>query len=125
MNKKLKSFLSDDAFFMALLLILVGTISFGLGRQSAERGGDVNSGGQTAGIVFTELGVIAPLQQASTPSSDELNTIKVVASKSGTKYHLLDCSGAKSIKTENKIFFDSIAFAKAAGYTPAANCDGL
>ena len=50
---------------------------------------------------------------------------EVVASKSGTKYHLPTCSGAKSIKPENLITFATIAEAKAAGYTPAANCKGL
>ena len=49
----------------------------------------------------------------------------LVASKSGTKYHLLDCPGAKTIAEKNKIYFKSIVEAIAAGYTPAANCKGL
>ncbi len=49
----------------------------------------------------------------------------LVASKSGTKYHLLDCPGAKTIAEKNKIYFKSIAEAVAAGYTPAANCKAL
>jgi methylphosphotriester-DNA--protein-cysteine methyltransferase len=48
-----------------------------------------------------------------------------VASKNGTKYHYPWCSGAKRIKDENKVWFDTVEQARAAGYTPAANCPGL
>jgi hypothetical protein len=50
---------------------------------------------------------------------------KYVASKSGTKYYLPTCSGAKRIKEENKVWFATVADATAAGLTPAANCPGL
>ncbi|HLP44011.1 MAG TPA: hypothetical protein VK145_01915 [Candidatus Nanoarchaeia archaeon] len=49
----------------------------------------------------------------------------VIASKTGTKYHLPECPGAKTIAEKNKITFDSIAAAERAGYAPAANCPGL
>ena len=52
-------------------------------------------------------------------------TGKVVGSKNGSKYHLPECSGAKRIKEENKIWFASVEEAKQAGYTAAANCPGL
>jgi hypothetical protein len=50
---------------------------------------------------------------------------QLVGSKNGTKYHLVTYPGAKQIKEENKVYFDSIESARAAGYTPAANCKGL
>lgn len=50
---------------------------------------------------------------------------QLVGSKTGTKYHLPECSGAKNISDKNKIFFSSIAEAEKQGYTPAANCPGL
>lgn len=50
---------------------------------------------------------------------------RVVASKRGTKYHLLSCPGAKTITKSNKIYFDSPTEAEAAGYTRAANCKTL
>jgi methylphosphotriester-DNA--protein-cysteine methyltransferase len=50
---------------------------------------------------------------------------RIVASKTGAKYHLPWCSGAQTMKEENKIWFDSPEEARAAGYTPAANCKGL
>ncbi len=140
MFKKLKSFLADDAIFMALLLILVAIVSFGLGRQSVKVPNTENSSTQSAGVVFTE----SPFKQAKTDpasvdnstestgdksSTRDFNDVKevgkVVASKSGTKYHLLTCPGAKQIKEANKIYFDTVEQAKAAGYSPAANCKGL
>lgn len=48
-----------------------------------------------------------------------------VASKNGTKYHLPSCSGAKRIKEENKIWFNSKQEAVQAGYEPAKNCKGI
>ena len=48
-----------------------------------------------------------------------------VASKNGSAYYLENCAGAKRIKPENKIDFATEAEARAAGYKPAANCQGL
>lgn len=47
---------------------------------------------------------------------------QVVASKSGTKYHLLTCPGAKAILEKNRVYFESPAAAQKAGFTLAANC---
>lgn len=48
-----------------------------------------------------------------------------LASKNGTKFYLPECSGAKRIKEENKIWFYTKEEAMAAGFGPAANCKGL
>ncbi len=48
-----------------------------------------------------------------------------VASKTGTKYHLPTCIGARSIKEENKVWFTTRMDAEQAGYTPAGNCKGM
>ena len=50
---------------------------------------------------------------------------KVVASKSGSRYHYPWCSGAQNIAAANKIIFQDITESRDAGYTPAANCKGL
>lgn len=118
MYEKLKSFLRDDTTYMAILLFLVAIISFGLGRQSVT---DVSTKQQSAGVIFTDV----PVLQNTLPLELDVIQTQVVVSKSGTKYHLLTCSGANRIKDENKIFFASAEFAQAAGYTPAANCPGL
>lgn len=49
----------------------------------------------------------------------------VVASKYGSVYHFPWCSGAERMKTENKIWFESIEKAKEAGLRAAKNCKGL
>lgn len=49
----------------------------------------------------------------------------VVASKTGKKYHLPDCPGAKTISEKNKITFESVKAAEAAGYAPASTCKAL
>lgn len=69
-------------------------------------------------------------ENANTENTDstDSNTAakgKYVASKSGSKYYLPDCSGVKRIKEENKVWFDTVDEAKAEGYEPAKNCKGL
>jgi len=135
MLTKFKSAIADDAIFTALLLILVGVVSFGLGRQSVLKTVQATAYAQPAGVVFTDAPV-APQGKTTAESTSITAEIpktittptvnqRLVASRSGTKYHLLTCSGAKSIKEENKIYFNSEAEAQASGYTPAANCKGL
>ena len=48
-----------------------------------------------------------------------------LASISGAKYYLPDCSGVARIKEENRIWFDTREDAEKAGYEPAANCPGI
>lgn len=116
MVEKLKSFARSEQTFMAVLLCLIGGICFLLGRYSVVaptiQPAAVES---AAGVIFIDTATQTP------PAS----AIQVVASRNGTKYHRLDCSGANTIKEENKVYFDSIELAQAAGYTPAANCPGL
>ncbi len=126
MFEKLKSFLADDTIFQVALLVVVAVSAFGLGRHSIEWGGEVKNQENKAHIE-----VIAPSKTEVAASSPEPQIEQVAAvstvvgSKSGTKYHLSDCPGAKRIKPENLITFESVEAAKAAGYTPAANCPGL
>jgi hypothetical protein len=122
MYEKLKSFLINDTIFMAVLVSLVAVVSFGLGRQSVVGESLVRPAPQApASVIFTDVATTAKNPEISTDSV----TIKVVGSRSGTKYHLPNCPGAAQIKEENKVFFDSAALAEAAGYSPAANCPGL
>lgn len=45
-----------------------------------------------------------------------------VASKNGSKYYPVDCSGAKRIKDANKVWFETPAAAEGAGYALAQGC---
>lgn len=118
MPEKLKSFLTDDTFYMAVLLILVSLASFGLGRESVV---DKEIAADSSGVIFKESSNNFKNLLSDTSSSES----KIVVSKAGTKYHLLNCPGASQIKNENKIYFGSIEQAEAAGYKPAANCADL
>lgn len=129
MYKKLKSLLADDLVFTSLLLCCVAIVAFLLGRASVHE--IVKTEPRTGPTVRqTALAPTAVLQSSSTTAtsaatpqpSDSSETGPIVASKSGTKYHLTTCPGAKQIKTENKIYFATVAAAEASGYAPASNC---
>lgn len=113
--------------FLSLVIILVATLSFGVGRLTSggERGGikleleeklttdnqlPTASRSQTANII-----------NAVTPPSG-LTAGSVVGSSKGTKYHYVHCPGAKQISEANKITFASPQHAEASGYTLAGNC---
>ena len=107
--------------FLSLVIILVALLSFGIGRLSTtgER--------EPVRIEYNpEISNQASVIKASTIIENSKlkieNSASVVASKNGSKYHYLHCSGAKQIKEENKITFDSPEAAEASGYTLASNC---
>jgi hypothetical protein len=93
--------------FVALLFLTTGLICFGLGRISVL---EIDS----AGVSFQPQAEAALVVPAT-----------VIASKTGTKYHLPWCSGAISIKEGNKLVFENAAAARKAGYAPASNCKGI
>ena len=117
MKEKLKSFLYDDAVFYTTLLLLVAIASFGLGRQSVA---PVLTGSTRTVANSTEVQPLVP--NIDSVVSESADSSVVIASKSGSRYHLPTCPGAKQIKESNVIEFQSIQAAEAAGYTPAANC---
>jgi hypothetical protein len=110
-------------FFLTILIILVATLSFGIGRlTSLEKGEGIK-------IEYDpELAEFAPKRgEDTTQTASVIKSLKptgegIVASKNGSKYHYLHCSGAKQIKEENKITFNSAKDAEASGYTLATNC---
>lgn len=129
MIDKIKRLLRDDSIFYGLLILLVGTISFGLGKWSA---GDVISQDEPASIIFSEkarFNIIDDIERTDTEKvqsgGEEKMVGAYVASKNGSKYHLPWCPGVKQMKEENKVWFASKEEAEAAGYTPAANCKGI
>jgi hypothetical protein len=129
-SRKFKDLFLDSELFLAVLILLVAVVSFGLGRMSivAE---SLNSDGQTAKVRLTTA--LTPNQQTtpSSPSAPAEESVDVsangnyVASKNGARYHLPWCPGAQQMNEENKIWFDTKEEAEIAGYTPAANCKGL
>jgi len=105
---------------LAILIALLGILSFGLGRLSAQTH-------KQATILSCEN--LEPLTFASTNETVSSQTSTpggtIVASKNGAAYHFPWCSGAKRINEENKVWFKTKEEAEAAGYRAAANCKGL
>ena len=107
------------------IIVLSASGAFALGRLSALESGSVSVEQEAAvhdAIASQEKVISSPVD---TKNSQEVTGGQVVASKTGSKYHFPWCAGARSIKESNKIYFASIEAARAAGYTPAANCKGL
>ena len=118
-----KRHLADDATFYTLLILLVAITSFGLGRWSSVEPTAVS---QPAAVATESRRSLEVTRETSVVNSnDSTSEPQLVASKNGSKYHYLWCPGAQQMNDENKIFFDSVAEAEAAGYEPAANCKGL
>lgn len=128
--------------FLALVIILVASLSFGLGRLSGGKDNSPikisfdpavtallspsNEGKpQTASAVEAFKGSVPSISTQENSSQvvpGPRSTGGVVASKNGSKYHFSYCPGAKQIKEANKIYFDTPAAAEASGFTLAANC---
>ena len=127
MHEKFKSFLSNDQLFYGVIIMIVGIASFALGQASNS------TISETAVVQVVEPIVIENNSNTALLTATKVlnsNTTKLpkngfIASKNGTKYHLLDCPGAKQIKEKNRIIFDTKQAAEAAGYTKAANCPAL
>lgn len=118
--KKIKTYEAD--LIISATIILVAFLGFGLGRLSKieENKAPIS----IENIENIDASVIETLETPLGNSIPKSNG-KIVASKSGTKYHFPWCSGALRIKDDNKIWFFSEDEAKKAGYTPATNCKGL
>ena len=130
----------ENELFIALVIILVALISFGLGRLSKirenktpitiENAGESTPQEPAIGDKSVGSGSSTGISGAPSAPTDKLFVAShedklFVASKSGTKYHYPWCPGALNIKEENKIWFSTNEEAEKAGYTPASNCKGL
>lgn len=116
-----------DDLYIVLMLVLVGTASYGLGIISTHERSKT-----PISIQKPKDYMVASVLESTSGGKDTQGVIseaqtsgEVVASKAGTKYYYPTCSGVSRIKEENKVWFKTILDAKAKGLTPAANCPGL
>ncbi|MCD5384519.1 MAG: hypothetical protein LRZ97_01215 [Candidatus Pacebacteria bacterium] len=98
-------------FLFAVIIILVGLSSFGLGRLSV--------------LEETREHIQLTYNTELSTKSKYNNSGAVVVSVKGSKYHYPWCSGALRMNEKNKRWYDSVELAEAAGYEPAGNCKGL
>jgi hypothetical protein len=112
-----------------IIVILAGLFSFELGRLSKTNG---SSGIQ---IEYTE----EPRQSAGYQEASVINSLKPAlklkdqsksaegknyfASSRGSKYYSAGCSAGKTIKQENRVYFDTSEQAEQAGYTLSSSCN--
>lgn len=118
-KEKLTGYVANDQLYTVLILAVVAIAAFGLGRWSVVPE-EVSS---RPVLVPTSVAVEADREVVVAEVATAATTTgSFVASVNGTKYHALNCPGAKQISEQNKLYFQTTAEARAAGYTPAANC---
>jgi hypothetical protein len=111
--------------FIPILIILISTLSFGIGRLSKEAKQlpikiDLDDTYSTTTGAYN--GAIKVEAKSSTSTTATPGESIVVGSAKSNKYHYTYCPGAKQISVANKITFKNAAAAEAAGYTLALNC---
>ena len=123
-------------FYGVLLILVVATIFFALGRLSALEDRHVPVKIEYPSNPVSATDTTAPSQtarvaEAISPNvSSSVTTVpvgdgSVIGSKSGKKYYYPWCGTAKRIKPENQVPFASISAAREAGFVPGGNCKGL
>lgn len=131
---KIKAIFNSQAGYdiaLALIVILVGFVSFFLGRLS------VLSEDKTAVVVSLPPDAIATSTPQIMPANAytgalELTKVRAtaeanyggafLASKNGTKYYPAGCSAANRIKEGNRVWFKTEADAQARGLTRSTSC---
>lgn len=73
-------------------------------------------------IVISTDGERITVQTEKKSEPEPTSEYRYVGSKNSDIYHFPTCRFAKSIKSENMIWFSSVAEAKAAGYRPCGTC---
>lgn len=117
--EKIKHFVESNTgkdILTVIIIILVGLGSFGLGRLSKEPKKDglrVEYAGDGANVIKAINEPKSALNQ---------NNGAFFASNKGSKYYSLGCSAGKTIKQENRVYFDTREEAEKAGYALSSSC---
>ena len=125
--EKIKQFLESDKgkdVLTVIVVILVGLGSFMLGRLSKES--DLSSG------IKIEYSNQTDISEANAISSvNSLEKVSAIqnfvgknffASNRGSKFYSIGCSGGKTIKQENRIYFTTREEAEKQGYELSSSC---
>ena len=115
---------NNKELYLAAIIILVATISFGLGRLSKIRE-------EKTPITIENVAVATSTEIIANTTNSQRATLTVdankifVASRNGKKYYYAWCDSSQKIKESNKVWFSTKDEAEKSGYQPAANCKGL
>ena len=125
--EKIKLFLESDKgkdILVVTIIILVGLSSFELGRLSKNNNNEgikIEYNGQEANVIDT-------IDQNSiniAPNTEKIlksNSGAFFASNRGSKYYSISCGAGKTIKEENRIYFNTNEEAEKAGYGLSSSC---
>ena len=124
---KIKQFFESEKgkdVMIVFIVILTGLGSFELGRLSKE---DRTSGIKIEYINQAEnqsANVISSVKNSPEKVSTTINSSgkKFFASNRGSRYYSIGCSGGKTIKQENRIYFTTKEEAEKAGYELSSSC---
>jgi hypothetical protein len=121
--EKIKLFIESQKgkdLMIVSIVILVSICSFYLGRLSKE----TTTNGLKIEYNSQETSVL-PKNIQNPSISEKINNNgegSYFASKRGKKYYTFGCSAGKTIKQENKIYFQTSNEAEKAGYSLASSC---
>src|SRR3989338_7410347 len=118
---------NKHSIFLAFCIGLISFISYNLGQIDALQQTPIKileRGGSKAGSNNLKADIYSATQTKTLNNKAETKVLdtRVVASKNSDKYHYTWCAGAKKIKEENKVWFNSAQEAESKGYTLAGNC---
>ncbi|MES2213251.1 MAG: hypothetical protein V4473_00245 [Patescibacteria group bacterium] len=126
---------TPNSLYRWILLVVVASIFFGLGRLSVLEESQTPLRIQYANEKMSGMVAVSlKSEENATPTVIPTPVIDptvqnqgggVIGSKSGKKYYFPWCGTIKRVKPENQVPFASIADARKAGYLPAKNCKGL
>ena len=120
---------NQKLWWLPLIVVLVGTLGFGLGRlsglQAAKEPLKIIYPNDNSDFVKGEIAKPGDGVPTATVTPPPQGGGQFVGSRISDKYHYPWCSGAKRITEANKVWFNTKEEAERAGYTPAANCPGL
>ena len=125
--QKIKQFIKSNKgqdFLIVIIVILVGLGSFELGRLSKV---DNSSGIKIQNTPESEEINQDANQPANVISATNLNTLNnstknFFASSKGSKYYPVGCTAGKTIKQENRVYFETREKAEQAGYNLSTSC---
>ena len=130
--EKIKQFVETEqgkGILSILVIILVAVGSFGLGRLSKDQVGpgiavqeynlaNVISAVENTTTNNTKQNIIKPTETTKSISAGK----SFFASSRGSKYYSIGCSGGKTLKEENKVWFSTKQEAENAGYELSSTC---
>ncbi len=108
---------------IVIVVILVGLGSFELGRLSKENDSSGIKIEYPAKSLMQEANALSNMIPVKKVSASTNSIGKnFFASSKGTKYYSLGCSGGRTIKQENRVYFTTKEEAEGAGYELSSSC---